>query len=167
APGFVDCHTHYDAQVFWDATLSPSCFHGVTTVMAGFCGFSIAPCSPEAAGYLMPMLARVEGMPLKTLEIAVPWNWQSFGEYLSRIEGKIGLNAGFFAGHSAIRRVVMGERAVGEKCTPEELEQMKALLHQPREQGARGFSSTISASHNDGSGNPVPSRWADYSEIVE
>ena len=167
APGFVDCHTHYDAQVFWDPTLSPSCFHGVTTVMAGFCGFSIAPCSPEAAGYLMPMLARVEGMPLKTLEIAVPWNWQSFGEYLSRIEGKIGLNAGFFAGHSAIRRVVMGERAVGEKSTPEELEKMKTLLGESLAQGALGFSTTISPSHNDGAGEPVPSRWADYSEIIE
>jgi N-acyl-D-aspartate/D-glutamate deacylase len=135
--------------------------------MAGFCGFSIAPCSPEAAGYLMPMLARVEGMPLKTLEIAVPWNWQSFGEYLARIEGKIGLNAGFFAGHSAIRRVVMGERAVGEKSTPEELAKMKALLGKSIAEGAMGFSTTISTTHNDGDGQAVPSRWADKSEIVE
>ena len=167
APGFVDCHTHYDAQVFWDPTLSPSCFHGVTTVMGGFCGFSIAPLSPEAAGYLKPMLARVEGMPLKTLDIAVPWNWQSFGEYLAQIDGKIGLNAGFFAGHSAIRRVIMGERAVGEKSTPEELKQMKALLGKSIAEGAMGFSTTISSTHNDGDGQPVPSRWAEKSEIVE
>ena len=111
APGFIDVHTHYDAQVFWDPALSPSCFHGVTTVLGGFCGFSIAPMTPDALTYLAPMLARVEGMPLETLQMAVPWNWQSFGEYLDLIEGKIGLNAGFFAGHSAIRRVVMGERA--------------------------------------------------------
>jgi N-acyl-D-aspartate/D-glutamate deacylase len=167
APGFIDVHTHYDAQVFWDPALSPSCFHGVTTILGGFCGFSIAPMSPEAADYLMKMLARVEGMPLETLQMAVPWNWRSFGEFLATFEGKVGLNAGFFAGHSAIRRVVMGERAVGEKCTPDELEQMKDLLHQSLEQGALGFSSTISASHNDGAGDPVPSRWADYSEIVE
>jgi len=167
APGFIDVHTHYDAQVFWDPALSPSCFHGVTTILGGFCGFSIAPMAPHAADYLMKMLARVEGMPLETLQMAVPWNWESFGEFLASFEGKVGLNAGFFAGHSAIRRIVMGERAVGEKCTPEELEQMKALLHQSLEQGALGFSSTISASHNDGAGNPVPSRWADYREIVE
>ncbi len=167
APGFIDVHTHYDAQVFWDPALSPSCFHGVTTVLGGFCGFSIAPMSPEAADYLMRMLARVEGMPLETLQMAVPWNWRSFGEFLASFEGKVGLNAGFFAGHSAIRRVVMGERAVGEKATPEELEQMKALLHESLAQGALGFSTTISPSHNDGEGNPVPSRWADYSEIVE
>src|SRR5258705_430552 len=83
------------------------------------------------------------------------------------VEGKVGLNAGFFAGHSAIRRVVMGERAVGHKATPEELEKMKTLLDQSLAQGALGFSTTISSSHNDSDGNPVPSRWADYSEIIE
>lgn len=166
-PGFIDVHTHYDAQVFWDPKLSPSCFHGVTTVVGGFCGFSIAPLSREASDYLARMLARVEGMPLETLQTAVPWNWQSFGEFLDGIEGKVGLNAGFFAGHSAIRRVVMGERAVGEKATPEELAAMKDLLDQSLEQGALGFSTTISPSHNDAEGNPVPSRWASHEEIIE
>jgi N-acyl-D-aspartate/D-glutamate deacylase len=167
SPGFIDVHTHYDAQVFWDPALSPSCYHGVTTIMGGFCGFSIAPLTPEAAAYLGPMLAKVEGMPLDSLKKGVPWDWRSFGDYLDKLEGRVGLNAGFFAGHSAIRRVVMGERAVGEKCTPEELEQMKALLDRSLEEGAMGFSTTISISHVDGDGNPVPSRWADYSEIVE
>ena len=167
-PGFIDIHTHYDAQVFWDPKLSPSCFHGVTSVIGGFCGFSIAPMSPEAATYICPMLARVEGMPLSTLEAAVPWNsWRSFGEFLDLVEGKIGLNAGFFAGHSAIRRIVMGERAVGEEATPEDLEQMKALLGQSLAEGALGFSSTISPTHNDADGNPVPSRWASHDEIIE
>lgn len=166
APGFVDAHTHYDAQVFWDPRLSPSCYHGVTTVMAGFCGFSIAPITPEAADYIMPMLARVEGMPLETLKVGVPWNWQSFGEYLAAFEGKIGLNAGFFAGHSPIRRIVMGERAVGEKATPEDIAQMQALLGKSIEEGAMGFSTSIAATHNDGDGNPVPSRWASHDEIV-
>lgn len=167
APGFIDVHTHYDAQVFWDPALSPSCFHGVTTVLGGFCGFSIAPVTPEAAEYLAPMLARVEGMPLETLQMAVPWTWRSFGEYLGTIEGKVGLNAGFFAGHSAIRRVVMGERAVGETASGEELAGMKDLLGRSLAEGALGFSSSISTTHNDGDGNPVPSRWADHNEILE
>lgn len=166
SPGFIDIHTHYDAQVFWDPALSPSCFHGVTTVLGGFCGFSIAPMTDDALGYLGPMLARVEGMPLETLQMAVPWNWNSFGEYLDRIEGKVGLNAGFFAGHSAIRRVVMGERAVGEKATAEELAAMEGLLGKSLAEGALGFSSTISATHNDGDGNPVPSRWASNEELI-
>jgi N-acyl-D-aspartate/D-glutamate deacylase len=166
SPGFIDVHTHYDAQVFWDPALSPSCFHGVTTVLGGFCGFSIAPMTSGALVYLAPMLARVEGMPLETLQMAVPWNWNSFGEYLDRIEGRVGLNAGFFAGHSAIRRVVMGERAVGEKATAEELSAMEELLGKSLSEGALGFSSTISATHNDGDGNPVPSRWADNSELI-
>jgi N-acyl-D-aspartate/D-glutamate deacylase len=166
APGFIDVHTHYDAQAFWDPTLSPSCYHGVTTVVGGFCGFSIAPLTPESADYIKPMLARVEGMPLEALNQGVPWNWESFGQFLGLIDGKVGLNAGFFAGHSAIRRVVMGERAVGEKATPGELDEMKALLGQSLSQGALGFSTSINASHNDGDGNPVPSRWAEHSEIV-
>ena len=87
APGFVDVHTHYDAQVFWDPNLTPSSNHGVTSVFGGNCGFSIAPLTPEAGEYLMPMLARVEGIPLDSLRRGVPWNWRSFGEYLSRIEG--------------------------------------------------------------------------------
>ena len=164
SPGFVDVHTHYDAQVFWDPALSPSCFHGVTTVLGGLCGFSVAPLTAEAAQYLAPMLARVEGMPLETLMAGVPWNWESFGDYLGLIEGRVGLNAGFFAGHSAIRRVVMGERAVGEEATPEELEAMKALLARSLEEGALGLSSTISPTHNDGDGHPVPSRWASREE---
>ena len=166
SPGFIDVHTHYDAQAFWDPTLSPSCYHGVTTVIGGFCGFSIAPLTEESAGYIKPMLARVEGMPLETLDQAVPWNWSSFAEFLGRLDGRIGLNAGFFAGHSAIRRAVMGERAVGEKATNDDIEAMKSLLGDSLAGGALGFSTTVSESHLDGDNNPVPSRWADPSEFI-
>jgi len=167
APGFIDVHTHYDAQVFWDPTLSPSSYHGVTTVFGGNCGFSIAPLSPEAAPYLLRMLARVEGMPEVSLREGVPWNWRTFGEYLGQIEGNVGLNVGFMCGHSAIRRVVMGERAVGEKATAEELARMKELLSASLGEGAMGFSTTVSVSHNDAEGQPVPSRHADREELLE
>jgi N-acyl-D-aspartate/D-glutamate deacylase len=166
APGFVDVHTHYDAQVFWDGALSPSCFHGVTSVFAGNCGFSIAPLSPEAGPYLMRMLARVEGMPLESLERGVPWDWRSFGDYLGRLEGRLAINAGFMVGHSALRRVVMGERAVGSQATPAELEAMKQLLATSLREGGMGFSSTISPTHNDAEGNPVPSRHASREELL-
>ncbi len=166
-PGFVDLHTHYDAQVFWDPSVSPSSFHGVTTVVGGNCGFSIAPLSPEAAEYLRPMLARVEGMPLESLRVGVPWSWHSFGEYLDLLEGRLAINAGFLAGHCAIRRVAMGERAVGYEATPAELARMKQLLGESLEQGALGFSSTISVTHNDADGRPVPSRHASREELLE
>lgn len=165
-PGFIDVHTHYDAQVFWDGTLSPSCYHGVTTIFGGLCGFSIAPLSKEAAPYLLHMLARVEGMPVPSLQEGVPWDWQSFGEYLGKLEGGLGVNAGFMAGHSAIRRVVMGERAVGEKASAEELKAMTDLLAQCLKEGALGFSSTISTTHNDADGEPVPSRHATREEMI-
>jgi N-acyl-D-aspartate/D-glutamate deacylase len=165
-PGFVDVHTHYDAQVFWDGTLSPSCYHGVTTVFGGFCGFSIAPLSGEAAPYLLNMLARVEGMPISSLTEGVPWDWQSFAEYLAKLDGGLGVNAGFMAGHSAIRRVVMGPRAVGEKATAEELQAMADLLGKCLAEGAIGFSSTISPTHNDADGQPVPSRHASREELI-
>jgi N-acyl-D-aspartate/D-glutamate deacylase len=166
SPGFVDVHTHYDAQVFWDPTVSPSCYHGVTTIWGGHCGFSIAPLSADAAPYLLKMLARVEGMPENSLEAGVPWDWQSFGDYLSKLDGRLGVNAGFMAGHSAIRRVVMGERAIGHAASAEELERMKRLLAQSLSEGALGFSSTVSPTHNDANGNPVPSRHASREELV-
>jgi N-acyl-D-aspartate/D-glutamate deacylase len=167
SPGFVDVHTHYDAQVFWDPTVSPSCYHGVTTIWGGHCGFSIAPLSKDAAPYLLTMLARVEGMPVNSLEKGVPWDWQSFADYLGKLDGRLGVNAGFMAGHSALRRVVMGERAVGERATADELERMKRLLAKSLAEGALGFSSTISPTHNDASGHPVPSRHASREELIE
>jgi len=165
-PGFVDVHTHYDAQVFWDGALSPSCYHGVTTVIGGHCGFSIAPLSPEAAPYLLRMLARVEGMPVTSLEAGVPWDWRSFGDYLGKLDGRIGVNAGFMAGHSAIRRVVMGDRAVGHAASAAELSDMQALLGRCLAEGALGFSSTLSTTHNDADGQPVPSRHAKREELI-
>jgi N-acyl-D-aspartate/D-glutamate deacylase len=166
APGFVDIHTHYDAQAFWDGTLSPSCFHGVTTVIGGNCGFSIAPLAPEAGDYLMKMLARVEGMPLESLAQGVPWSWRSFADYLDLLEGKLAVNAGFLVGHSAVRRVVMGERAVGCEATEAELARMVELLRQSIREGGLGFSTSLAATHNDGAGEPVPSRHASRAELL-
>jgi len=168
APGFVDVHTHYDAQAFWDHSLSPSSYHGVTTVVGGNCGFSIAPLSgkPDDSHYLLHMLARVEGMPVESLEQGVPWDWTSFGQYLSRLDGKLAVNAAFMVGHSALRRAVMGARAVGEKATEAEIGQMQALLRESIREGGLGLSSTISPTHNDADGRPVPSRHASDEELL-
>ena len=167
APGFLDVHTHYDAQALWDPTLSPSSFHGVTTVFGGFCGFSIAPLTPETAPYLMPMLARVEGMPLESLEAGVPWDWESFGQYLGKLEGKLAINVGFLCGHSALRRKVMGTRAVGDLASQAEIDAMKDLLREAIGQGALGFSTSLSETHFDGNSDPVPSRHASMDEIMQ
>jgi N-acyl-D-aspartate/D-glutamate deacylase len=167
-PGFVDVHTHYDAQVFWDGALTPSPLHGVTTALAGNCGFTIAPLSddPSDGDYLMRMLARVEGMPLESLRSGVPWNWKSTAEYFDEIEGRLGINAGFMVGHSAIRRVVMGEDSIAREAKPEELEAMRALLRAGLEAGGIGFSSSWARTHNDAEGHMVPSRFASREEII-
>jgi N-acyl-D-aspartate/D-glutamate deacylase len=166
APGFVDVHTHLDVQGFWDPTLSPSPLHGVTTVLGGNCGFTVAPLADGAGEYLMRMLARVEGMPLESLEQGVPWDWTSTAEYLDRLDGTLALNAGFMVGHSALRRVVMGDAATERAATPDEIDRMASLLRAGLAAGAIGFSSTWSTTHNDAAGRPVPSRHATAAELV-
>ena len=166
APGFVDVHTHYDAQAFWDTTLSPSPLHGVTTVVGGNCGFTVAPVTGAGTEYVMRMLAKVEGMPLESLRQGLPWNWRTTGEYLDRLDGTLAVNAGFLVGHSTLRRYVLGEEAVTRTSTPEELEGMARILQEALQAGALGFSSTWASTHNDASGKPVPSRHADASELL-
>jgi N-acyl-D-aspartate/D-glutamate deacylase len=167
APGFVDPHTHYDAQLHWDPSATPSCLHGVTTVIGGNCGFTLAPLRAVDADYTRRMMAQVEGMPLAALETGVDWSWSSFGEFLDRLDGNVAVNAGFLVGHCALRRFVIGPEAIGRESTLEELAALKALLAESIDAGGLGFSTTLSSTHNDGEGKPVASRYASHDEVLE
>jgi N-acyl-D-aspartate/D-glutamate deacylase len=166
-PGFIDLHTHLDAQVFWDPWLTPTCLYGVTTVIGGNCGFSVAPITDVDSEYLVSMFSRVEGIPLEPLHHNVPWSWRSTKEYLDAVdEARPALNMGFLAGHSTMRRAVLGEEATLRTATADEIDALEALLADALAGGALGFSSSRTTTHHDGNGDPVPSRLADDEELL-
>ena len=168
APGFIDVHTHYDCQVSWDPQLAPSSWHGVTTVVMGNCGFSIAPCRPEHRDTVIEMLLYVEGMPTEALRAGIRWEWQTFPEYLDALERfRPSVNVAAFVGHSAVRFWVMGAEATRREATPGELAQMRAIVREAVEAGAIGFSTSESTTHFFGDGTPVPSRVSPRDELRE
>jgi N-acyl-D-aspartate/D-glutamate deacylase len=165
-PGFIDIHTHYDAQVFWDPALTPSSFHGVTTVITGNCGFSIAPTRPEHRDLIARTLENVEDMNPATFEAGLPWDFVTFPEYLASVRRHgTRLNFGTYLGHSALRLFVMGYAAYERTASDEELAEMCQVLREGMNAGAMGFSTSFSVSHNGADGKPVPSRFADRSEF--
>ena len=166
APGFIDIHTHYDAQVFWDPALTPSCFHGVTTVVAGNCGFSIAPTRAADRGLIAATMEKVEDMNPATLNAGIPWDFESFPEYLSSVQrrGTV-LNFAAYIGHTPLRLYVMGSQAVGREATEAEVTRMAALVSEAMAAGAAGFATSLAITHRGADGQPIPSRWASSSEI--
>lgn len=166
-PGFIDIHTHYDAQVFWDPSLTPSAYHGVTTVIAGNCGFSIAPTHPSGVDLLARTLQHVEDMSFDTLAAGVPWDeFETFPQYLAAVERRgVSLNYGCYVGHTATRLFVMGEEAYERAATPAELDAMARVVAEAMDAGAMGFASSSSPTHNGAGGRPVPSRVSDLAEL--
>jgi N-acyl-D-aspartate/D-glutamate deacylase len=167
SPGFIDIHTHYDAQVFWDPDLTPSSHHGVTTVIAGNCGFSIAPVKPDTVGLLARTLQHVEDMSLDTLTVGVPWDeFETFPQYLDAVERRgTALNYGCYVGHTALRLWAMGEDAYEREPNDAELAAMRDAVAEAMSAGAIGFATSSSPTHNGDGGRPVPSRRAGLDEL--
>ena len=166
APGFIDVHTHYDVQLDWDPLATPSCYHGVTTVLTGNCGFTLAPSKPDDVGWLAAMLSRVEGMSKQALATGFEFKGGSFGEFWDRLEGRLGVNAGGYVGHCAVRRWVMGDQASERAASDEEVRQMQALVREAMRQGALGLSTSQVGVHVGDDGREVPSNHATADEIV-
>ncbi len=165
-PGFVDIHTHYDAQLHFEPTCSPASWHGVTTLLTGNCGFTIAPATPDDVGWLLQMLSRVEGMPAAALQAGVDFEGGGVGDLMAGLDGRIGVNAGFNVGHSAVRRMVMGDEAQERVATDDETTAMAALVRSAMAEGAMGFTSSQLDIHQAHDGRPVPSNLAAPDEIV-
>jgi N-acyl-D-amino-acid deacylase len=166
APGFIDVHTHFDAQVFWDPELKPSSYHGVTTVVAGNCGFSIAPCRPEHHDVIVHTLENVEGMDANSLSAGIAWEFETFPDYLDLVHRRgTTLNFTAYIGHTALRLYVMGDAAYERAATPEEITRMCQLVDEAMNVGAAGFSTSFSFAHRGVDGKPVPSRFAEMDEV--
>jgi N-acyl-D-aspartate/D-glutamate deacylase len=164
APGFIDIHTHYDAQILWDGDLTPSSWHGVTSVVMGNCGFAVAPTRPQHRETVVRTLENVEGMSMDALDEGIDWCFETFPEYLAAIDARRKrLNVGAFVGHSTLRLFVLG----GEErpATADEIEEMRRLLREAMTVGAVGFSTSRQPNHQGAFGRPVPSRFAEMTEV--
>ena len=166
APGFIDGHTHMDAQVAWDPLGSCSCWHGVTSVVMSNCGFALAPCKPTDRDWYARCLSAVEDIPTEAMAAGIDWTWETFPEYLATVERlPKAINYGMYIGHSALRMYVMGKRALSEKATEEDMSRMAAAVQEALKAGAMGFSSSRASTHVTPDDTPVASRIAEWEEI--
>jgi N-acyl-D-aspartate/D-glutamate deacylase len=166
SPGFVDGHTHMDAQVFWDPLGTSSCWHGITTVVMGNCGFTLAPCAAADRGMVIRNLQRAEDIPPEAMEAGIEWKWTTFPEFLDCLEAlPKGINYAGYIGHSALRTYVMGERAFEQQATEDDLRAMERELRDAIRAGAMGFTTSRSPSHETPDQRPVASRVANWSEV--
>ena len=166
APGFIDIHTHYDAQAHFEPTMSPSSWHGVTTAMMGNCGFTIAPADADGVTWLIGMLSRVEGMEVDALTIGVDFAGGTYGDFLDGLEGRVGINLAGYVGHCAVRRLVLGADASLRAATSDEIIEMAGHVRAAMKAGAIGFSTSQLDIHADHEGNPVPSNLAEPDEMI-
>jgi N-acyl-D-aspartate/D-glutamate deacylase len=166
SPGFVDGHTHMDAQIFWDPIGSCSCYHGVTTAVMGNCGFTLAPCSEDQADLVFRNLERAEDLSREAMLAGIRWSWESFPEFLDTVDAlPKGINYAGYIGHSALRTHVMGERAFEETATEDDLADMCRQVQQAVGAGAIGFSTSRTLNHITADERPVASRIADWQEV--
>src|SRR5215467_222401 len=165
APGFVDNHCHYDAQVLWDPLCTFSCHHGATTVIIGNCSLALAPVKSHEREKLAGMLSYVEAIPMDVLRAGVPWNWETFPEYMGAIGQRLGVNVGTLVGHSAVRLYAMGEDCSDREATDAELAVMRRVIREALEAGALGLSITRNMNHFDIAGKRIPAACAPESEL--
>src|SRR5580693_527669 len=168
SPGLVDAHTHMDAQVFWDALGTCSCWHGVTSVVMGNCGFSLAPCGEKDKLLVMRNLERAEDISPEAMEAGIKWSWETFPQYLDAVDRTPkGINYAAYMGHSALRTYVMGERAFTEEASEEDVSGMKREVRNAIRAGAIGFTTSRTRNHQTPDGHPVASRLANWNEVRE
>ena len=168
SPGFVDIHTHLDAQIGWDPEMTPICWHGVTTALIGNCGLTFAPCKPDDVELLAGMMETVEDIPKQAILSGLSWNWEHYGQYLDMLEElKPSLNVAGLVGHCAVRYYVMGDRSFDEQATDAEKQQMADIVEKAMKDGAVGFSTNRYEPHKAPDGRAIPGTYAESSELLE